>query len=67
VHNKIGVKALSSVLFFYRETINPNADVEQDADELADYAATLLPFNFIYKGMEDDQNVSNLCANGGCI
>ncbi len=67
MRNKIGVKALSSVLFFYRETVNPNADVERDADELANYAATLLPFNFIYKGMEDHQNVSNLCANGGCI
>lgn len=67
MRNKIGVKALSSVLFFYRDTVNPNADVERDADELAKYAATLLPFNFIYKGMEDRQNVSNLCANGGYI
>ncbi len=61
------MKAISSFFLFYCENINPDADIEQDADELAQYAASLMPNKFIYKGMEDLQNVSDLQTNSNRI
>lgn len=59
LRTKFGSKAIAAFYQFYRKTIDADVDITQDSciDELAEYAADLMPNKFIYKGMEDLQNV----------
>ena len=59
LRTKFGSKAIAAFYQFYHKMIDADVDITQDSciDELAEYAADLMPNKFIYKGMEDLQNV----------
>jgi hypothetical protein len=52
-----------SFSIFYRENVNPDADIRQDRDGLAQFVASVMLNKLMYKGTEDPQNVSDLHTN----
>jgi len=59
--NKLAYKAVCAVFAYYCSQINSDAKIEEDSQELATFAESLLnnpQHGFIFKGMENARKVS---------